>query len=69
MSSDSFQQNESQFEAAAGIRIGPWVFGEGSGGHSSDTWKSDAATNTFTSTSNATYPFVMGVTVGHPGID
>lgn len=69
MSSSTFNSFSSQYQAAGGLRIGPWVIGSAAGGSAHDTWNADSATNTFTGTSNATYPFVLGYTVARPGLD
>ncbi len=68
MAKSSFQQNQSQFEASAGFRIGPFSFG-GSGGHSSDYEHATSGGTTFTAESTSTDPVLIGVTVAFPGVD
>ncbi len=68
MSQNTYTQAKQQFEAATGVRIGPFSFG-GSGGHASNTVDKTASNGTFTGKSTATYPFIIGVTVALPGLE
>ena len=66
MSQNTYTQAKQQFDAAAGVRIGPFTFG-GSGGHETDTVNKSSSNGSFTGKSTATYPFIIGVTVAMPG--
>ncbi len=67
MSQSTFQQNQSQFEASAGFRIGGFSIG-GEGGHSSSYQHNTSGGTTFTAESTSTDPVLIGVTVAFPGI-
>jgi len=67
MSQSSFSQAVQQFNASAGVRIGPFKFG-GSGGHETNTVTKSASGTSFTGKSTATYPFIIGVLVAQPGL-
>jgi hypothetical protein len=68
MSERTFQENRQKFEAAAGVRIGPFTFG-GSGGHESDYKHATDGSTTFTGESTSTDPIIIGVALAFPGID
>jgi hypothetical protein len=68
MSASTYNQASQKFQAATGVRIGPFTFG-GSGGHESNAVKKSASNGVFTGQSTATYPFIIGVTVATPGLD
>lgn len=68
MSSATFEQNKQKFEAAAGLRIGPFHFG-GSGGHESDYEHSTSSGTTFTGGSTSDDPLILGVVVAFPGVN
>ena len=66
MSQNTYSQAKQRFDAALGVRIGPFTFG-GSGGHESNTVNKSSSNSSFTGKSTATYPFIIGVTVAMPG--
>ena len=67
MSSATFQNHESEFKAAGGIRIGPFHIGGGYHTHS-DSWTKSTSGTSFTGESKAKYPFIIGFIVAEPGI-
>lgn len=67
MSSSTFEKHTEQYEASAGLRIGPFSFG-GHGGHSSEWTHSTSGGTTFTGGSTSTDPLIIGVMVSFPGM-
>lgn len=51
------------FQAATGLRIGPFTF-EAEGGSRAAGWRADAATRTFTGTTTSDVPMIFGVGIG-----
>ena len=70
MSESTFTEHKSEFSSCDGFRIGPFQFGSGdSRSSSSDTWKRNASSNTFSGHSTSQYPCIMAFTVAKPGLD
>lgn len=70
MTSSTFNEHESKFKAATRIRIGPFSFSaEGDHQTGQVNWTQTAQDNEFTVTSNAEYPFILGVIVSEPGLN
>ncbi len=67
MSDETFSKYRQHWDAAGGVRIGPFRIG-GSGGHTEEKIKKTSNKNVFHVESNATYPFIMGITVANPGM-
>ena len=66
MSDATYKRHKESWNAAAGIQVGPFRIG-GKGGHSEDKWTKNTDNQKFHVESNATYPFIMGITVANPG--
>jgi hypothetical protein len=66
MAKSTFQENQSQFEASGGFKIGPFSIG-GEGGSSSSYERDTSGGTKFTATSTSTDPVLIGVTVAFPG--
>lgn len=62
VSSSSFQRFYEQWKVSSGLRIGPFEF-SGGGGSTTDNWKADSSTNTFSGTSTGETPLILGVNV------
>lgn len=70
LSPSDFQQHQSELEASDGMRIGPLHFGGGGNHSSSNTWnKKTTNGTTFSGSSTANYPFIIGFVVTEPGIN
>jgi hypothetical protein len=62
VSKSSFESFFQTWEVSAGVRIGPFQF-SGGGGGTTDNWKADQSTLTFSGTSTAETALIMGVSV------
>lgn len=62
VSKASFESFFQTWEVSAGLRIGPFEF-SGGGGSTTDKWKADQTTLTFSGTSTAETALIMGVSV------
>ena len=67
VSDASYAKHKNRFDACAGMRIGPFQIG-GKDQHTEGKWSKDSGNETFNVESNATYPFIMGITVASPGL-
>lgn len=63
ISQTSYKMHQEEFNTAGGVRIGPFRFGGGSGGHSSDKWNKKAVDSTFTVNLTDQYPYIIGYKV------
>ena len=66
MSDATYSRYKEHFDASAGIRVGPFQIG-GSGANTQETIRKNSDNKKFHVESNATYPFIMGITVANPG--
>lgn len=66
-SQSTYQRNYQKIQASAGLSIGPFSFG-GSGGSVKNYTLSTNGSTTFKASSTSTYPLLIGVGVGFPGI-
>ena len=67
MSDATYSKYKQQFDAASGIRVGPFQIGS-TGGRTGEKIHKSSDKNTFHVESTATYPFIMGITVASPGL-
>ena len=67
MSKNTYDRHVSDFRSSGGIRIGPFHLGGGYSTHS-DTWNKSTDGTTFSGTSTARYPFIIGFMVAEPGL-
>ena len=65
MSDVAYKKYKERFDACNGIHVGPFEFGGGDG-HTEKKWSKKSENNMFKIESNATYPFIMGITVASP---
>ena len=67
MSDATYIKHKNQFDTCSGIRVGPFQIGGGDG-HMEEKWSKDSGNQMFKVESNATYPFILGITVASPGL-
>ena len=67
MSDATYSKYRQHWDAAGGVRIGPFRIG-GSGGRTEEKIVKTSEKNHFHVESKATYPFIMGITVANPGM-
>ena len=66
MSDATYSKYKQVWDAASGIRIGPFQIG-GSSRQINESWSKNTDKKKFHVESKATYPFIMGITVANPG--